>query len=33
LRQYQRAHGMPADGFPTLGLLGLILTEVAQKRL
>lgn len=33
LRQYQRAHGMPADGFPTLGLLGVILTEVAQKRL
>ncbi len=33
LRQYQRTHGMPADGFPTLGLLGLILTEVAQKRL
>jgi membrane-bound lytic murein transglycosylase B len=33
LRQYQRAHGAPADGFPTLGLLQLILIEVAQKRL
>ena len=33
LRQYQRAHGMPADGFPTMNLLQLILIEVAQKRL
>jgi membrane-bound lytic murein transglycosylase B len=33
LRQYQQARGMPADGFPTLGLLANLLTEVAQKKL
>jgi membrane-bound lytic murein transglycosylase B len=33
LRQYQQTHGMPADGFPTLTLLGALLTEVAQKQL
>lgn len=31
LRQYQRSHGMPADGFPTLGLLASMLTEVRAK--
>ena len=25
LRQYQRTHGIPADGFPTLGLLASML--------
>jgi membrane-bound lytic murein transglycosylase B len=33
LRQYQLARGLPADGFPTLTLLGALLTEVAQKKL
>ncbi len=31
LRQYQRTRGIPADGFPTLGLLASMLTEVRQK--
>lgn len=33
LRLYQKAHGLPADGFPTLGLLTAMLTEVVQKKL
>ena len=33
LRQYQKAHGLPADGFPTLGLLTSMLVEVGQKKL
>jgi peptidoglycan lytic transglycosylase B len=31
LRQYQKAHGLPADGFPTQAILGQILLEVRQK--
>lgn len=33
LRMYQKAHGLPADGFPTLGLLTSMLVEVEQKKL
>jgi membrane-bound lytic murein transglycosylase B len=33
LRLYQKAHGLPADGFPTEALLGAILTEVKAKNL
>jgi membrane-bound lytic murein transglycosylase B len=33
LRLYQKAHGVPADGFPTLGLLTSMLIEVQQRRL
>ena len=32
LRQYQKARGFPADGFPTLGLLTAMLIEVEQKK-
>lgn len=31
LRQYQKTRGIPADGFPTLGLLASMLIEVRQK--
>jgi len=33
LRRYQKARGIPADGFPTLGLLTAMLLEVRQKQL
>ena len=33
LRSYQKAHGLPADGFPTLGLLAMMLVEAKQKGL
>jgi membrane-bound lytic murein transglycosylase B len=33
LRQYQKTHGMPADGFPTLGLLTSMLIEARQRGL
>lgn len=33
LRRYQKAHAIPADGFPTLGLLAAMLTEVRNKGL
>jgi len=33
LRAYQKAHGLPADGFPTEGMLAAILTEVKAKGL
>ena len=33
LRLYQKAHGLPADGFPTEGVLATILTEVKTKGL
>ena len=33
LRLYQKAHGVPADGFPTLGLLTSMLIEVQRRRL
>ena len=33
LRLYQKAHGIPADGFPTLGLLTALLMEARQKQL
>jgi membrane-bound lytic murein transglycosylase B len=33
LRLYQKAHGIPADGFPTEGVLAAILLEVKQKGL
>jgi membrane-bound lytic murein transglycosylase B len=33
LRQWQKAHTLPADGFPTMGALAQILTEVKQKGL
>ena len=33
LRSWQKAHGRPADGFPTMSALALILTEVKQKGL
>jgi membrane-bound lytic murein transglycosylase B len=31
LRAYQKAHGLPADGFPTQAVLGRILLETKQK--
>ena len=33
LRSYQRVHGLPADGFPTMGLLAMMLVEAKQKGL
>jgi membrane-bound lytic murein transglycosylase B len=33
LRGYQKSHGLPADGFPTEGLLAQMLTEVKSKGL
>jgi len=33
LRLWQKAHGLPADGFPTMGLLAQVLTEAKQKAL
>jgi peptidoglycan lytic transglycosylase B len=33
LRRYQKARGMPADGFPTLGLLAALLLDVRQRQL
>lgn len=33
LRKYQKARGLPADGFPTLSLLTSMLIEVEQKKL
>ena len=33
LRRYQKARGIPADGFPTLVLLTALLLEVRQKQL
>jgi membrane-bound lytic murein transglycosylase B len=33
LRRYQKAHGIAADGFPTLGLLAAMLIEVRNKAL
>ena len=33
LRKYQTAHGLPADGFPTLALLTSMLVEVEQRKL
>ena len=33
LRLYQKSRGMPADGFPTFGLLAAMLTEIKQKNL
>jgi membrane-bound lytic murein transglycosylase B len=33
LRLYQRAHGIPADGFPTEAVLAAVLLEVKQKGL
>jgi len=33
LRRYQKARGIPADGFPTLGLLTAMLLEIRQKQL
>jgi membrane-bound lytic murein transglycosylase B len=33
LRLYEKAHAMPADGFPTLALLAILLTEVRDKGL
>ena len=33
LRLYQKAHSIPADGFPTEGMLAAILTEVKAKGL
>jgi membrane-bound lytic murein transglycosylase B len=33
LRLYQKARGLPADGFPTMQLLAAILVEVKQKGL
>ncbi len=31
LRLYQKAHNLPADGFPTMAVLAAILTEAKQK--
>jgi membrane-bound lytic murein transglycosylase B len=31
LRQYQKSKSLPADGFPTASLLGMLETEAAQK--
>jgi membrane-bound lytic murein transglycosylase B len=33
LRLWQKAHDLPADGFPTMGVLALILLEAKQKAL
>ncbi|HEY0302787.1 MAG TPA: lytic murein transglycosylase [Rhizomicrobium sp.] len=33
LRLYQKAHGLPADGFPTMAVLTTVLLEVKQKGL
>ena len=33
LRLWQKAHGLPADGFPTMGLLAQVLIEAKQKGL
>jgi membrane-bound lytic murein transglycosylase B len=33
LRLYQKTHNIPADGFPTMGLLAAMLVEVKQKGL
>jgi membrane-bound lytic murein transglycosylase B len=33
LRSYQKVHGLPADGFPTMGLLAMMLVEARQKGL
>jgi membrane-bound lytic murein transglycosylase B len=31
LRNYQKSHGFPADGFPTMSLLAMMLVEAKQK--
>ncbi|MGH9807470.1 MAG: hypothetical protein ACRD9W_09465 [Terriglobia bacterium] len=31
MRLYQKAHGLPADGFPTQQVLGQILMEAKAK--
>ena len=31
LRHYQKSHGIPADGFPTMSLLAMMLVEAKQK--
>ncbi len=33
LRQWQKAHNLPADGFPTMALLAQMLVEAKQKGL
>ena len=33
LRLWQKAHNLPADGFPTMGVLAQVLTEAKQKAL
>ena len=33
LRAYQKTHGLPADGFPTMQVLAGVLTEVKAKNL